>query len=188
MKRTGQKGFTLLELIVVTAIIGVLAAIAIPQYASYKRNAERASMLSDARSLYRAFVIYYLEYQEYPLATSGLEEHIFDKETFEPLTDASLMAGLPFDIDIEQFRDKLDGRKAEEFESPDDMGDNQEFYVILPWAKDPNIKFVVAASDGEDPDNDGISNGVLYADGTVVDGGNWIDGVYITEGGTIIGP
>ena len=176
MKRNSQKGFTLLELIVVSVIIGLLAALAIPQYASYKDKAERASMLSDARSLYRAFVIYYLEYQEYPLAVTA-SPHKFDLATFQPLTDASLMAGVPFDINIEQFRDKLAGRQAEEFDSPDDMGTNQEFYVVLPWVKDSNIKFVVAAADN-----------IKYDDGTVVDGGNWMDGVYITEGGTIIGP
>jgi hypothetical protein len=87
------------------------------------------------------------------------------------------MGGVPFDIDIDPFRDKLDGRKAESFDSPDiPLGTNQTFYVVLPWAKDPDIKFVVASSEN-----------VLYGDGTVVDGGNWIDGVYITEGGSIIG-
>ena len=176
MKSAGQQGFTLLELLTVLAVVGVLAAIAIPQFLSYRDKAERAALLSDTRYLYRAFVIYYLEQQSYPNASTN-NEYKFHPETFAPLTTSNLMGGLPFEVDLESFRDKLDGRKAEKFDSPDDLGNNQEFYVILPWAKDPTVKFVVAAADN-----------ISYQDGTPVAGGAWLDGVYITKNGNITYP
>jgi prepilin-type N-terminal cleavage/methylation domain-containing protein len=51
MRLNAKKGFTLIELLIVVVIIGILAAIAIPKFASTKEKAYIASMKSDLRNL-----------------------------------------------------------------------------------------------------------------------------------------
>ena len=55
-KKKGQKGFTLIELMIVIAIIGILAAIAIPQFLNYRERSTFASMVADAKNAYTAVV------------------------------------------------------------------------------------------------------------------------------------
>lgn len=68
MRRTtrgGTEGFTLIELLIVVVIIGILAAIAIPQFTSTKEKAFDAAAQSDIRNLMTAEEAHFFNNQAY---------------------------------------------------------------------------------------------------------------------------
>ena len=62
---TSSEGFTLIELLVVIAIIGILAAIAIPQFAAYRRRSFEAQAKSDLHNAAVAEEAYFVNGNTY---------------------------------------------------------------------------------------------------------------------------
>ncbi len=80
LRYAGRKGFTLIELMMVIAILGTLAAIAIPNYISYRERASYIATIETMRTIERQIIIFNLENGRFPndLAEAGLD-HLRDR-------------------------------------------------------------------------------------------------------------
>jgi prepilin-type N-terminal cleavage/methylation domain-containing protein len=70
---SGEQGFTLLELIVVVAVLGILVAIALQQFSLFRSRATDAAMRSDLKNAALAMETYYGEFLDYPASVSALQ-------------------------------------------------------------------------------------------------------------------
>lgn len=68
-----RKGFTLIELLIVVVIIGILAAIAIPKFASTKDKAYYTAMKSDLRNLVTAEEAFFADSTKYTATLTDLK-------------------------------------------------------------------------------------------------------------------
>jgi general secretion pathway protein G len=102
MTRASAKrlGFTLLEILIVIAIIGLLAAILFPVFASAREAARKSACLSNLRQLGQAMSMYTQDYDKYPHALDAADKYApqmwhnqavangFDLSAIPLLTDA----------------------------------------------------------------------------------------------------
>ena len=71
-RRVKQRAFTLIELMVVLVIIGVLAALIVPNVLDRADDARVAAARTDVNNLVQALKLYKLDNQRYPTAEQGL--------------------------------------------------------------------------------------------------------------------
>ena len=151
------KGFSLIELLVVVAIIAVLMGITIPLLQLAMLRARVGTMASDSRIIHTAFKQHFLDFSMYPNST---DDPAFELDTFEPLRSEGYYDG--------RIVSKLANDQADGYDSPDDQGVNQEFWVEYTLAVDPTVRFLVADS------ND-----------APLSGGDYMDGVYLYKNGVL---
>ena len=79
-----QRGFTLLEIMVVIVIIGVLASLVVPNLMGNKEKADKHKAVSDIVALENALDMYKLDNHHYPTTNQGLES-LVEAPTLPPL-------------------------------------------------------------------------------------------------------
>jgi len=82
-----RKGFTLIEIMIVVAIIAILASIAIPNFISYRQTAQTNSCKANIKQLRAAVEAYQIKYNAYPTTLSNL--------TTDPNGGVPIMKSLP---------------------------------------------------------------------------------------------
>ena len=83
MNKQRQRGFTLLEIMVVIVILGILASLVVPNLMGNKEQADRQKAVSDITALENALDMYKLDNSIYPNTEQGLEA-LVSKPTSQP--------------------------------------------------------------------------------------------------------
>lgn len=85
----GERGFTLIELMVVISIIGILATIAVPMYQSSVTKAKESTLKEDLYQMRSAVDKYYADNGAYPGSLSALAEKKYIRSLpVDPFTGA----------------------------------------------------------------------------------------------------
>lgn len=138
-----ERGFSLLELLIVVAIIAVLVAIAIPMMQDAILRAHVSAAATDAHAIHVAFKRYHMDNSVYPDTTGPTA---FGLATFQPLVGDDYYDG--------RVLSRLKNKVCDGYDAPNGM---QEFWLEFSLGYDPSVRFLIA-----DSDNSPLGGGAYY--------------------------
>jgi len=94
LTKKNEKGFTLIELMIVIAIIGILAAIAIPNFISYRRRSYNSAANSDVKNAYTSAQAYFIDNPTSSVDTTALTAAGYRQTANVTITAAGTQATL----------------------------------------------------------------------------------------------
>lgn len=157
-----QRGFTMIEVMLVLVIISLLATIAVPYLSKALRSGTRASMVADSRELYGALMRYRLDSGAFP-SIFAPPETAFNTQTLAPLSTGGYFRGVTSLID-KLWRGRVPIYIALNVDSP-----NDQFWALLRHKKYKDMWLLVA-----------------HTNHCPFGGGGWWDGVYILYQGRFV--
>jgi type II secretory pathway pseudopilin PulG len=140
----------------VVAIIGLIAAIAMPVYARMHRKAQRTALMAEATEVHQALKAFYLDHNKYPAAFFGPD--MLNTSTLAPLTtDGYLSPGV-----AESFLSKQAGGFVNLYIAFWVDGEDREIWMFIQPDYDPN-------------------EWIYLFDTQLIWGSQWHDGVFIWD-------
>lgn len=107
MKKNNQKGFTLVELIIVIAILGILAALAIPSFSGFTDSARKAKDEDFADTVATSALLVYVDNGSVatgnPLTVADYADYIDQGFTLEYYTSVAVTTTAPGTCDVGSF-------------------------------------------------------------------------------------
>ncbi len=140
-RHAAERGFTLIELTIVVAIIAILAGILVPNFVNARAQAQTSACESNVRAIATALELYYADNQHYPAA--GAVPDAINTATVTYLNNTP--------------RDPADpGATPGKYTFTQPTGDGQSYLVVCPGAHAPSTLSSINKDDGT-----GKSSGTL---------------------------